>query len=543
MPAPLLALLVAAAAPPAAPGPAAQTQTPLILDQNRLDRAPIPTDRSQQEIRTRHPLPKGQSKVEAEASAVAIRGITFGGRQVPLRVANAAKPFLGKTATKETLKALAAALSDAYADADIALYTVVIPDQNFAKGIVVVKVAEGFVERVVFTHGMTRMNKAYALALTKERPLSRHSLERYLSLMRDIPGETDDVQILRGTKPGGVILQIKSDRKHFDASMGFDNRGQELQGGAQFSAQLHTYSLLRDGDRTDLTGQVTPNPKRLRYVSLAHTTPIGDNGATLSGSVGYLATQPKHSTLSGDAKTAGLTAAYPIIRGYKKNLTATLGVDAINSDQAILGDVFSSDHTRAARGAVGYSDAEEKSVLTAGVTVSRGLNILSAHGTPNQSHPIFTKVNGRITYDHQIGKKFIGRVRATGQYSKDMLPAAERFVVGGADFGRAFDQAVLSGDRGYAGAGEIAWRPDVGKKFAGSELYGFADYSKLHLVERYPYAAGTYDLGSAGAGVRVAFTPRAWLELEGARVIDQPYPGYRGKWRFNISWKLNLKKS
>ena len=56
-------------------------------------------------------------------------------------------------------------------------------------------------------------------------------------------------------------------------------------------------------------------------------------------------------------------------------------------------------------------------------------------------------------------------------------------------------------------------------------------------------SAAKYDLASAGGGVRIAFTPRASLGLEGARVIDAPYPGYRGKWRFNISWRLNLKKS
>jgi hemolysin activation/secretion protein len=539
----LLALLAAAAAPPAVPGPSAQVQSPLIIDQNRLDRAPLPADRTQDGPAPRQSPVRGQTSVQGADAGVQIRGITFGGQKVPLRVANAAKPFLGKKATKETLGNLARALSDAYADADIALYTVVIPEQNFRNGVVVVRVAEGFVERVLFSEGMTKLNKAYALALTKERPLSRHTLERYLSLMRDIPGETDDVQLLRGTRPGAVILQIKAKRKHFDASLGFDNRGQGIQGNAQFNAQLHAFSLLRDGDRTDLIGQATPNPKNLRYISLAHTTPIGASGGTLSASAGYFATQPRHTNISGHGKTGGLTFAYPIIRGYKKNLTASLGIDAVDSDQAILGSVLSTDHTRALRGALGYSDVQTKSVFTAGLTVSRGLDILNAHGTPIFSEPVFTKVNARVTYDRQVGKKFVGRVRGQWQYSKDKLPAVERFVIGGADFGRAFDQAVLSGDRGYATLGEVAYRPDVGKKFAGSELYTFADYSKLHLVQRYPYLAGDFDLGSVGGGVRIAFTPRAWLELEGARVFDRPYPGYQGKWRFNVSWRLNLKKS
>ena len=538
-----LVAAIAAVAPPSAP--TATIQTPLIIDQNRLDRTPTPLDRSRQngEERKHAALPRGGTKVEGEAAAITISGVNFGGAKVPFRVANAARAYLGKKASKETLHALAKALSDGYADSDIALYTVVIPDQNFRGGVVVVRVAEGFVERVIFTGGMTRMTKAYATALTRQHPLSRHALERYLSFLRDIPGETVDVQVLRGTRPGGVILQIKAQRKHFDVSLGFDNRGQAEQGNAELNAQAHAFSLLRDGDRTDLNMLATPDFHRELYVGLTHTTPIGFDGMTLTLNGGYLNTHPRHSDISGDAKLAGVTLAQPIIRGYKKNLTATFGVDLIDSDQATVGSVLSADHTRAARGALGYSDMTGKSVLTAGITVSRGLDILGAHGTPFLSHPVFTKVNGKITYDHTLGEHFVARGRVSAQYSDDPLPAAERFVVGGAEFGRAFDQAVVSGDRGYAGLGEVAWRPKLPTKFVGSELYTFGDYSALKLVGRYPYLPAKYDLGSAGAGVRIAFTPRAWLELEGARVIDKPYPGYQGKWRFNISWRLNLKKS
>lgn len=539
----MLAVSLLAALQAAAPVAPPATRTPLILDQNRLDRTPDPTEAPRDAPPRRKDIPSGGSKVEAEASAIEIRAVDFGGAKVPAKVANAARPYLGKRATRAVLGDLAKALSTAYEDADIALYTVVIPEQSFARGVVTVRVAEGFVERVVFTGGMTPLMKDYATRLTREKPLSRVALQRYLSLMRDVPGEKVDVQVLRGTKPGGVIVQIKGERKKTDASLSFDNRGQDQQGNAQFRADLHAYSLLRDGDRTDLTGLATPNINRLAYVSLAHATPIGSDGGTLSLSAGYLSTHARRTNFDGSAKTAGITYSYPIIRGYKKNLVASLGVDGINSDQAILGAVASSDHTRAARAALGFSDVQSRSVITAGLTLSRGLDILSAQGTPFLSRPVFTKVNARASYDRQLGKRIVGRTKAQVQYSEDPLPAAERIVIGGADYGRAFDQAVISGDKGFAGSLELAFRPKLGAKLEGSELYGFTDYSRVHFNERFPYLGTTFDLASAGAGVRVAFTPRAWVELEGARVIDRPYAGYRGKWRVNLSWRLQLKKS
>lgn len=536
----VLTLAVAAQLP--APSAPPTTRTPLILDQNRLDRTPDPTEAPRETSQVKRSAPSGASMVQGEASATVIRRVGFGGAQVPANVANAARPFLGQRATKETLSDLAKALSDAYADADIALYTIVIPDQSFDKGIVVVRVAEGFVERVVFTDGMTPLMKAYATRLTKERPLSRHVLQRYLSLMRDVPGEKVEVQVLQGTRPGGVVLQIKGERKKTDFALSYDNRGQNQQGSSQVRADAHAYGLLRDGDRTDLTGLATPNINRLAYVSLAHATPIGTDGGQLSASVGYLRTHGKRTNFDGTAKQAGITYSFPIIRGYTKNLVASAGIDGIDSDQAILGAIASSDHTRALRGAMGYSDARAKSAFTAGLTISRGLDILSAQGTPFLSKPVFTKVNARASYDRQLGKRIVVRTRGQIQYSKDPLPAAERIVIGGSEYGRAFDQAVISGDRGYATLGELAFRPKLGAKFTGSEIYGFTDYSKVRFVSRLPYYLGSdFDLASAGAGVRIAFTPRAWLEVEGARMIDRPYPAYRGKWRLNISWRLQLK--
>ncbi len=183
-------------------------------------------------------------------------------------------------------------MSDAYAKADIALYSILLPRQDFAGGVVHIAAIEGFVERVVFVGKMTPLFTSYAMALAAEKPLSRHTLERYLSLMRDVPGAAIDVQILRGSRPGAVVLQIALKRKRRDISVGFDNQGPSLLGDAEFRAEGHLYGMLRDGDRTDLTGLATTEFRRLLYIAASHATPIGRNGATLTGSTGYIVHPP-----------------------------------------------------------------------------------------------------------------------------------------------------------------------------------------------------------------------------------------------------------
>jgi hemolysin activation/secretion protein len=534
--------LLALAGAQAAPSQPAPPQSPLIIDQGRADRLQPPPASQQTPARTTRST-AGLSRVEATGTGVPIKGIAFEGAKVPVVVGEAAKRFLGASASRETLEQLAKAMSDAYADSDVALYTVVVPDQDLSNGVVRVIVAEGFVEKIAFGDGATKQLRAYAAQLAKEKPLTRRTLERYISLMRDIPGATVDVQLLKGAKAGGVVMQIAAKRKHVDVSAGYDNLGTGQLGTSQVRATVTGYSLLRDGDRTDVTGLASPDFKRLRYIAASHTTLIGHDGLSLTASGGYLSTRPKHSTVDGDARTFGLSASYPVIRGYKRNLSATVGLDGIDSDAATFGTTFSSDHTRALRLAGGYAQTGPKSVLTVGASYSRGLDILSARGTPDFTDTRFDKVTGRVTYDRQLGKRLFIHTRATGQYSKDKLAAVERLAIGGPDFGRAFDQAILTGDRGYAGSFELALRPALPPKLAGSEIYGFVDGARVRLVERLPYAyAANYDLASAGAGIRLIHDARNSFGVEGARALDQPYAGYGEKWRVNLSWRLSLKR-
>lgn len=522
----------------AAQPPSGTLAPPLINQESQPGRPDLNTEPTPPP----RPSPDAIVRVDADTVDVPIRGISFVGVDAPERVANAAAAFVGKPASRETLSALAKVISDAYAKSGIALYTVAIPQQDLSSGDVKILLAEGFVEDVAYPQGASPLVRAYAERLKKERPLSRRSLERYLSLMRDIPGAKMDVALVRGTAPGGVRLSVTPQRKHSDFSFGIDNRSQRGLGTGQMKASAQGYSLLRDGDRTDLVLLSAIDLKRYRYAGLSHQTPIGSDGLTLALSTSVLRTRLKGLPITGDAETAGISISYPVIRGYKQNLTASVGFDALNSDAAYLGSVLSSDHIRALRTALGYSLVGEKSVLTASLSGARGLNIWGARGPLGFTDVVFTKVSGRAGYDRMIGKKLVGRLRVMGQYSGDRLSGNERLAIGGFEFGRAFDTAVISGDKGMAGSLELALRPALPEKMKGSEIYGFIDGARVTVNARGPYAQATYDLASAGGGVRLSYTRRASLSLEGARVIDTPYPAAGSGWRFNISWQLNLKK-
>jgi len=520
-----------------------QTLSP--LDEGRVDREQ-PTVPDPSASPERHPaVPGAAAEVEAEETAAPIRSIRFVGTEVPAVVAEAAQPFVGQPASRANLQALTQAMSEAYARSDVALFTVVIPRQNLAAGDLQVMVAEGYLQSVVLQGEVEgrklKLVKAYADKLTRERPTSRARLERYLSLIRDIPGLKVDPRLELGQGRGAVRLVLKLDYERPRLTMAFDNRTSQLVDGGVIEARGVAYGALREGDRTEVIGMASIDFKDQLYVGLSHSTPIGTEGGRFGISYGHLETRASGFDISGKADTLGLTFTYPFIRSYKRNLTGTLALDGVNNDNTAVGSLIISERTRAARAALGYSLVGQRRVLSAGITVSQGLDMLGARMLTPQGKLDFFKVNARAGLNHAIGKRAVVRLNASGQWSSDPLPAVERFAVGGETFGRAFENALISADRGVAGAAELAFRPLRKGRFAQSEVYTFVDYAVIDLLNRPGFIGRDFDLGSAGGGIRLQYGEKTMIGLEAANTIDSPYAGYDSEWRFSVTWRLSLR--
>ena len=522
-------------------GATAQTSTP--IDRGRVDRSPAPSMEPQKE---RMQAPAAATRVDAGSEAAPpIRNIVFEGTDVPQVVARSAEAFVGRPASKENLEALAAAMSESYGRSDVALFTIAIPQQDLSSGDVRVLVAEGHVEAVILTGEVEgrplALVKRYADRLTRERPTSRRSLERYLSLIQDIPGLKVKSQLQMGEGAGGVRLILDLDYQRPTLAFSFDNRTTRLVKDGQLSATARAYRLLREGDETQLNAVSSVDASDLLFFGLSHSTPLGSEGTRLFLNAGFLRTRPDGTDQAGEARSAGLTISHPLIRSYRRNLTLSVALDGLNSENAAFGSIISTERSRAVRAAAAYSQSGKRRTISGGLTASKGLDILGARVPDSIGDATFLKLNGRAAIDQAIGKRAALRLRATGQWTKDPLPAVERFSIGGAEIGRAFEVGVISSDRGLGGLAELAWRPIRSGKFMSSELYGFADAAKVRLLARPGFDGMNFDLASAGAGVRLAWTDKAMIEVEYAHVLDDPFAGYDEDWRLSLSWRLNIR--
>ncbi len=457
-------------------------------------------------------------------TAVRIEGSTL----PPAMLAPAYGPFVGRTIDQAALVALTNAVAAAYAKSDLALYSVLVPEQRFGDGPLRLTIVEGYVGAVE-VRGHLRQNRlkllrAYLRRLEQERPLHTATLQRVVSLIRDMPGFFPEVTLEAGQGRGAVKFVVNAREKPVQLSFGANSRGTALLGRTQGQADLLVNGLFGGADQLRLTTVLPTHVSRFQYVAGTYSTPLDADGTMLSGTLSRLRTRPAAFPLKGDATSFGMQLSRPVIRSYTRNLYATLGFDGLNSNNALLGYTLSNDRTRAARLGLSYTAASTRNQITLSATGSIGLDVLGARRVAGLSRQGFRKLNLRVNDALALGKSFALRLNGFAQITPDDLPSSEFIALGGDEFGRAYEGALISGDRGYAGSAEFAWRPATGlpKLLAGSELYAFADHGRTYYRSRFGLPATSSHLASVGAGGRVQVAARTILQMEAARGLNDP---------------------
>lgn len=506
----------------------AHAQDGLIIDRNRADRAP-PTVAE---------APAPTASVPTLEPFVVRAVVVDGSSLSRAEIAAVTEPFVGQTLDVQGLARLQQSVSAAVGRGRSALPFVVFTDGDFREGVVRLTAIEARIDRVAIygdSEGDVDLMRHYAARLAAEAPLSRRTAERYFSLIADIPGVTTTLQTVPSSSPGAIDLGLELKRERWSYDMGLNTRGSQTLGRVQLQFGATANGLFRMGDQTRLSLLLPTQIERFQYVSASHRQSIGSDGAAITGSLGYLRTRPDDSPVSGDAKTAGLTFSWPWIRSYQTNLVVSAGLDGIDSSNAIFGEQFSNERTRTARASAAYSRTTPRRVASVSGTLSQGVDGLGARAV-GLNDVDFTKANARMDLTQALGAQWRVSGGATVQLSDDRLPVTEQFTLGGADFGRGFTSALISGDAGWGAKVEAAWRPpSLPTPVAGSEFYAFADGGEVEVNARSGLTNGGHvGLASAGIGTRLALGRKAVVEIEGARTIDEPLPGQDARWRLGL---------
>ena len=480
---------------------------------------------------------------------VLVRRVEIVGSSLPAGVqARLRARFTGLPLDAATGARAVRSLEAAYRRADMALAQVGGPGLG-AEGVLTLAVLEGRLEGVDVVGGSAHERRAahlYARRLLRETPLTRSSYERATALIALMPGVKAEFGFTVTPQPGVLRLKValRSVRVRFDVRI--TNRGAVQFGAVQGRADARAFSLFKGGDQAVLTVGATPDAHRLRLIGGTYVLPLGSDGLTLVTSAAHVEAEPYRSGLSSRGDSVQAALAYPLLLRWDRTVTGVLAVGGQDGQNTLGAVTAENERTRNVR--VGLTGArlfgvDDLSSATGGVLLTGGLPVAGARAAhPGYAPTSYAKVSAFGGMATPYGPWTV-RLHAAGQAAGSRLPSSEQFVVGGDDYGRAFQAVSLQGDDGVAASAELALRLDRGvpSVFSGTELYGYLDGGGVRVRERAGVRGGDGGLASVGAGVRIGVGPGAGLELSADRGLAyrNPYGGPdRTGWRFGVRLHL-----
>jgi hemolysin activation/secretion protein len=452
--------------------------------------------------------------------------------------------LIGATVPREKLLAAVEALQTRYREDGYILTTVHGAAERRGGGLIfVIRATEGYISDVKLDGDIGDAGKL-ALAmlehLTSIRPVNNADLERYLLLANDIPGVSAQAVLRRvSPEPGAVELVAKVARTPFAAQFQFDNRGSPEVGPyeALLTAQSNAFTSV--GEQIQGTFFNTFNREQL-FGQVDVSGFLNSEGLKLRGYAGRGNTQPGGALtgtgFNADLQIAGVGLSYPVIRTRRLNLSVDGSFDAYDGviDTFAAGGMLSDTHLRILRlgGALDFQDAVVAGLPAANsiiLKVSQGLPAFGASSN-NQALPArvgernnFSKVTGEMTRVQNLiaigDAQTAIKASVGGQFTDDILPPSEQYLLGGTRFGRGFFAGEVAGDRALGATVELQLNTGFDNLSPLSpdhrlnvQFYNFFDYGRT-----YNLIPGSIDqtIDSIGIGARSDVTPWMFVELEG----------------------------
>jgi hemolysin activation/secretion protein len=427
------------------------------------------------------------------------------------------QPYFGKKVSQADLAAIAGAISDLYRAAGFHLSRAIVPPQDIRDGRVRIQVIEGSVTEVALRgDGAEQFGIRPMLSpLLAECPSRLATLERQLLLINGRPGvrivDTAIEEI--GGPTGRFRLVVYVRTWHIFTSLGIDNLGSSSVGPWQTYATAAFNSYLLPGDTLALNLSTTANdPRELAFGRLSYDVPVGTDGLRIGTSALYSDVRPgdDRRLYNDTTRTEAfeVRASIAALQSQRSSLTLTAAADFSDvSERDMFGPIYN-DHIRTLGLTSDYRLQDNiggNNYLT--LAYRQGLDIFGASrvGEDLVSHDgasaNFSVLDLWFTRYQALSDVWSVKLTGAGQVASGPLFTSQQFYLGGANFGRGYGSAEISGDNGIAGSFELRFDQKLNFRYlSGYQLYGFVDAGAA-WNDGYSINDGL-SLTSAGAGVR-----------------------------------------
>lgn len=387
-----------------------------------------------------------------------------------------------------------------------------VPAQTIDNGVVVVQILEGtLVGGEIVDH--TAVNARVLQRILDAQSLNGkviHSstTDRGLLLLADLPAVG---KVAGKLKPGDDVgtsdLIVTADAgKRVDGEISVDNYGNRYTGQDRLNGQVEINSPTGQGDR--LAAQASLTGQDLAYGRLAYDLPFGGQGfragADVSDSHYELGEEFANLDASGTARTAGLYALYPLVRGLNANVWLTGNVETRALQDRIQSVDTNTDKSAGVLTLEAYGDGQD--ALWGGGYNTWSLSYIAGDLKIKTPAALATDQLGPRT-NGDYGKIVVNlsRLQAltpstslsasfSAQGASKNLDSSEKFVIGGIYGVSAYPQGEGAGDTGWLT--DITLRHKVTEAYSVSAFYDTGDVR----FNKTPYAPGktSEDLNSYG---------------------------------------------
>jgi hemolysin activation/secretion protein len=427
-------------------------------------------------------------------------------------LAEAYRPFLGKTVSQADLVAIAGAITELYRASGYSLSRAIIPPQDIKGGKIRVKVIEGYIAEVALKGDDVDRFWIRPLLdrIVGERPSQQKTLERQLLLANDVPGvqvaDTSLEEIGRLSGKFRLIVRVKTWR--IFTALGVDNQGAAAVGPYEAFATAGFNSYFLRGDALSLSASSTPFAVReFAFGRLSYDAPVGTDGARIGFNALYSNVAP--GDVRQQVNNHSITETYEVkgsvvpleTRASSLWLTGIFGFSE-NSERDNYGMIYK-DHLRYVSLTADWKLQDRFSGWNyLSVTARQGLNIFGASSSDDDlvsrdgASGNFSLLNFSFSRLQQFSDVWSVRASVNGQWAGGPLLISQQFYLGDAAYGPGF----YSGDSGIFGYGEMRFDQSVSNDILkGYQLYGFFDKGATWSFNN---DGQVLSIASAGAGIR-----------------------------------------
>ena len=475
--------------------------------------------------------------------------------------ASLTQPLLHKTIPLAGVYELAARITALYGKDGYVLSRAIVPPQEFSGhgAVVRIEVLEGYVDDVIWPEGLREKYRDffsdYGARITARRPVNIKTIERYLLLASDLPGlRFSSTFKASKTHQGASTLFVTATEKHLSGEASIDNRGSDGRGPWEAQVSATASNLLGHHEEMAIKyATAVPSMNELQFVEGSWKQVLNSEGLTYvftgsynNGVPGLPPLEAINYASTGTVFTSML--AYPVIRSRDENLTLSGTVFAEDVKSTALSTPFTDDRLRGGRFGLVYDNADTLGGTDlVQLTLSHGVDGL---GSTETGDPLASRAGGRVDFTkvELLATRTQSLSRAIpgvsvygalfGQYTQDPLLVVEQCSYGGKTFGRAFDPSTLTGDTCVTSLAELRYDLTLPASVGlNAQFYSFIDDG---YVNRNTVSLGTPKeqwASSAGAGLRLNWTDRATLGIEGAKEIAGDVElGWRGHAEFTVHY-------